>query len=113
MARVQDEPAKSSSADAAPPNRARRVLRWPTRILAIVGIVAIVLLFVQLFVLPYAVSVIVRRALTDFGFRNVSFDVRRVSFVHMEIANFRLDGEGVNRIGDLSADYTLATLFDG
>src|SRR5688572_27754225 len=91
----------------------RRLLRWPTRILAIIGILAIVVLLVQLFVLRPVVRVIVHRALTDMGFQNVSFDVRRVSFVHMEIEDFRLDGEGVNRIGGLSADYTLRTLFDG
>lgn len=95
------------------PHKRRRLLRWPTRILAIVGIVAIVVLLVQLFVLRPVVRIIVHRALTDLGFQNVSFDVRRVSFVHMEIEDFRLDGEGVNRIGGLSADYTLRTLFDG
>jgi hypothetical protein len=93
--------------------RSRRMLRWPTRILAIVGIVAIVLVLVQFFVLRPVVRVVVHRALTDFGFENVSFDVRRVSFVHTDIENFRLDGEGVNRVGRLSADYTLRTLLDG
>src|SRR5688500_11474528 len=104
----------STTPPAAPrPARGRRILRWPTRILAVVGVVAVGLVLVQVFVLPRVVGIIVHRALVDFGFKNVSFNVQNVSFVHMRIADFRLDGEAVNTVGGITADYTIKTLLDG
>jgi len=91
----------------------RRLLKWSLRIVGVGGVVAAVLLWLYVAVLPGIVERRALAALREMGLTGASLEVRAVSLGGAEAANVRLDEQGRVRIYSLAALYDLAALRKG
>ncbi|HEX2972694.1 MAG TPA: hypothetical protein VHP11_10195, partial [Tepidisphaeraceae bacterium] len=77
------------------------------------GIVIALVLAFQVLLLPPIIHLALSIALRGMGLTDTSFQVRAASFFQTELAQFRINGQALARVGNIGFDYTPLSLLRG